>query len=147
MVIVISYSQPLLCRSVYIEFSLYLSYYRYLYITTNTNGPYLNLIIQRKRLIWVLNWALNWLFHIIWYWKYIWLMNSCNIILYCLLILWLTDYFLIIGAVLPLGQLRKNPKPTNYKSFRMPYKEYIVNDQSQVCLRYLVEFSGISPRC
>lgn len=48
---------------------------------------------------------------------------------------------------MPLGQLKKNPKPTNYKSFRMPYKEYIVNDQSQVCLRYLVEFSGISPRC
>ena len=57
------------------------------------------------------------------------------------------DVTLPYGAVLPLGQLRKNPKPTNYKSFRMPYKEYIVNDQSQVCLRYLVEFSGISPRC
>lgn len=55
------------------------------------------------------------------------------------------DVTLPYGAVMPLGQLRKKPTG-DHRSFRMPYKEYIVNDSSQVCVRYLVEFSKIEPR-
>ncbi|XP_052057851.1 poly [ADP-ribose] polymerase tankyrase-like isoform X2 [Mytilus californianus] len=56
------------------------------------------------------------------------------------------DVTLPYGAVMPLGQLQNNPKKENWRSFRMPYREFIVNDASQVCLRYLVEFSTITSR-
>jgi hypothetical protein len=41
---------------------------------------------------------------------------------------------------MPLGKLIPNPEPLNYRFGGLNYNEYIVYDESQVALRYLVQF-------
>ena len=49
------------------------------------------------------------------------------------------DFTLILGVRMPLGNIIDNTevKPGYYG---LPYNEYIVYDESQVALRYLVQF-------
>ena len=49
----------------------------------------------------------------------------------------LNNFFIILGVQIPLGQLTENE---NAGYYGLNYNEYIVYDESQVALRYLVQF-------
>jgi len=46
--------------------------------------------------------------------------------------------FLILGVQIPLGQLIDNKNSTG--GYGLNYNEYIVYDEAQIALRYLVQF-------
>ncbi len=48
-------------------------------------------------------------------------------------------FSVVLGVQIPLGQLIDN-KDFDYRYHRLNYNEYIVYDESQVALRYLVQF-------
>lgn len=48
-------------------------------------------------------------------------------------------FFVCIGVRMPLGKLIPNPEPMQYR-YGLNYNEYIVYDESQIAIRYLVQF-------